>query len=75
MKDNRMSDQQSSYKDGDQTEMIRVRQGVVSFRIISILIISTCLALAIIGAVWLGFAPHAHHGIGQADPVPGKTAS
>ena len=69
-----MSDQQLAEKDNDPA-VTRVRGGVVSFRVITVLIISTVLALVVIGVVWLGFAPHAHHGIGQANPAPARTSS
>ena len=70
-----MSDQPRLDANADETAVTRVRQGVVSFRVVSILIVSTCLALALMFAVWVGFAPHAHHGMGQANPVPARTYS
>jgi TRAP-type mannitol/chloroaromatic compound transport system permease large subunit len=70
-----MSEQQRLGTNADPTAVTRVRQGVVSFRVISILIVSTCLTLAVIGVIWLGFAPHDHHGVGQANPAPAKTSS
>jgi hypothetical protein len=70
-----MPEEPQSYGEGDPTEVTRVRQGVVSFRVITVLIISTCLALLVMGIVWLGFAPHAHHGVGQSNRVGTKTSS
>jgi hypothetical protein len=70
-----MSDQQRVERNADPTAVTRVRQGVVSFRVVSILIVSTCLALAVVAAIWLCFAPHAHPGVGRANPAPARASS
>ncbi len=70
-----MDPNETSEDTGPSVSVTQARQGVVSFRVLTVLAISTVLGLAALFIAWFVFAPGYNHLHGQTQTAPGPSAA